>query len=80
MIAWLLTPLGRLLGGAAAVSVFLGIFAYDQRNRGAEKVIAKIERKDNAAAERIRKADDRSRAATPGRLRGVVRDPNSVSE
>lgn len=70
--------LPALIGGG--VLIFLGIFAYDQRQRGAEKVVAKIERKDNAAAQHIRKADALSRAAQPGRVRGLVRDPNAVSE
>lgn len=76
----------RLVPIGAGLVVVLALFAWDRvriwnaETRGAEKLAAKVERKDNAAAESIRKADALSRAAKPGRLRGVVRDPNSVSE
>lgn len=79
ILLWLASPLGRLLAGAAALLVFVSAFALDQRNRGAEKAIAKIERQDNAAASSIQKADTRSRNAARG-MRGLVRDPNSVAE
>lgn len=79
ILLWLASPLGRLLAGGAAILAFLGLFALDQQHRGAERVTAKIERQDNAAAEKIRKADSLSRGASRG-VRGLVRDPNAVSE
>ena len=78
MIALLLSPIGRAVLGLAGLAAFLAMFAYDQRNRGAEKLAANIERNDNAAATKIRSADSGSRDAQ--RVRGAIRDPNAASE
>jgi hypothetical protein len=81
--AWFMA---RLMPIGLGLALVVGIVAWDRvriwnaETRGAEKAVAKIERHDNATADRIRKAADRSSNAAPGRLRGVVRDPNSVSE
>lgn len=83
LVAWFLArmiPIGIGLGVLASVFVWDHVRISKAETRGAEKLAAKVERKDNAAAETIRKAGDLSVSAEPGRLRGVVRDPHSVSE
>jgi hypothetical protein len=79
MVALLISPLGRAGLAVAGVLVFLGWFAFDQQSKGAAKVVAKIERQDNASASNIRKADAGSRSATRG-VRGAIRDPNTAAE
>lgn len=74
-ILWLASPLGRLVAGAAAVLVFLGAFALDQRQRGAEKAVAKIEKVTSDAVSKADRAGARSRGATGG-----VRDPYTLSD
>ena len=44
MLTWLASPLGRIAGVLGAIGVFLFAFGLDQRNRGAEKARAQVER------------------------------------
>lgn len=76
-----------LFGGNAIVAALLaGVMAlagysyFKGVQSGSAGVVAKIERNDNAAAGKIRKADDLSRQSGPGSVRKHVRDPNTVSE
>jgi hypothetical protein len=75
-----LIPIGLGLALVAGVVAWDRVRIWNAETRGAEKAVAKIERHDNAAADRIRKADNLSRSAAPGGMRGLVRDPNSASD
>lgn len=71
MIAWVLSPLGRILSGAGVALAFFGWFALDQRQRGAEKAVAKVERNNDKAKQIGRRA-----AGNNGQpVAGSVRDP-----
>ena len=69
LIAFLLTPLGRIVGAAAGVFFIIIGFASHQRNVGAANATAKIEKATNHA---ISKA---SSAAAKSRDGGGVRNP-----
>lgn len=64
ILAFLATPLGR--GAIVAVSVVLALIAWssDQQRKGAEKVVAKIEKATNDA---ISKANSASAKSAAGR-------------
>lgn len=74
MIAFLFTPLGRILAGAGAIFIFLFAFALDQRQRGAEKAVAKIEKVTSDAVSKADRAGARSRTGSGGVLDPHVRD------
>ncbi len=74
ILTWLFSPLGRLVAGGAGILVFIAAFAFDQQNRGASKVVAKIERQTNEAVSQANRA--RSGSAT---ARGVL-DPHTIVE
>lgn len=69
ILLWLASPLGRLVAGAAAVLVFVSAFALDQRNRGAEKAIAKVE---STNAKLAQKAGSAGRKSLDPGTRGVL--------
>ena len=75
IIAFLATPIGRWAAISAMVwAVWYG-FASHYETKGASRVVAKLEKTDNAVAKNIRSADHKSRNANAGML-----DPNTVSE
>lgn len=65
--------LPALIGGG--VLIFLGIFAYDQRQRGAEKAVAKIEKVTSDAVRKADRAGARSRSKSGGML-----DPYTIAD
>lgn len=69
IVAFLLSPIGRIVAIVSAVLMFVSAFAYDQRTRGAEKAVAKIEK---ATQHAVSKAD---RAGLRSRTGSGVRDP-----
>lgn len=75
ILLWLATPFGRLVAGAAAILVFLSAFALDQRQRGAEKAVAKIEKVTTDAVRKADRAGARSRSDARG-----VRDPYTLAD
>ena len=75
ILLWLASPLGRLVAAGAAILVFLSAFALDQRQRGAEKAVAKIEK---VTTDAVRK-DDRAGARSRSDARGV-RDPYTLAD
>jgi len=72
MIAFLFSPLGRIAAIGLAILTFVTAFAYDQRQRGAERAVAKIEK---ATTHAVTKAD---RAGARSRTGSGVRDPYSL--
>lgn len=72
MIAFILSPLGRVLAAVLAVGVFLSAFAYDQRTRGASTAVARIEK---ATSNAVSKAD---RAGARSRTGSGLRDPYTL--
>jgi hypothetical protein len=69
ILLWLASPIGRLVAGAAAVLVFVSAFAIDQRNRGADKALAKVERNN---AQLSSKAGSAGRKSLDPAARGVL--------
>lgn len=69
MLLWLASPLGRLVAGIGAVLVFVSAFAYDQRQRGAEKAVAKVERNNVQLSQ---KAGSAGRKSLDPSTRGVL--------
>ncbi len=76
-----------LFGGNAIVAAILAAvvalagYSYLQgAQSGAAGVAAKMEKQDNAAAQKISEAGKRSNSAAAGGVRKLVRDPNAVSE
>jgi hypothetical protein len=69
ILLWLASPIGRLIAGASAVLIFVSAFAIDQRNRGAEKAIAKVERNNAQVAS---KASSAARKSLDPASRGVL--------
>lgn len=69
IIGFLLSPLGRILAGVSAVGLFVFAFALDQRSRGAEKAVARIEKATQHAVSKADRAGRRSRTGSG------VRDP-----
>lgn len=62
VLAFLLTPLGRLVGAAAGVFFVIVAFASHQRSIGAEKAVAKIERATSNAIGKANSAGHKSAA------------------
>lgn len=58
VLLWLLTPLGRIVGTALAVVVFLAGFAFYFEQKGEQKIIARQEQVDNEARNTRTKIDD----------------------
>lgn len=75
ILLWLASPLGRLVAGGAAILVFLGMFALDQRQRGAAKAVAKIEKVTSDAVSKADRAGARSRGGASG-----LRDPYTLPD
>jgi hypothetical protein len=69
LIAFLLTPLGRIVGAAAGVFFIIIGFASHQRNVGATKAVAKIEERTQNAISKANSAAAKSAAG------GGVRNP-----
>lgn len=57
-----LSPIGRLLVGAAGVLVIVSVFASHQRSIGAAKAVAKIEKATNDAISKAGSAGSKSRS------------------
>lgn len=74
ILAFILTPLGRLIAGGASVALLIVAFGSHQRNIGAAKAVAKIEAKNNEAVSIAGKAGSASRNPS---ARGV-RDPYTI--
>jgi hypothetical protein len=74
ILAFILTPLGRLIAGGAMIAFLVFAFGAQQRSIGAAKAVAKIEAKNNEAVSIAGKAGAASRNPSS---RGV-RDPYSV--
>lgn len=72
--------LALALAGIAAFISYGKVQRWKGEAVGASAVIAEMEKKDNAAAQKIREADQRSTGAGRGRVRGLRRDPNAVSQ
>ena len=76
ILAWLAKPFVQFgVVAFGALALWAG-FAMHYENKGADKQLAKIERKNNAAASTARAA---ARGVTDPRVRGVE-DPNAVDE
>jgi hypothetical protein len=75
MVALLMTPLGRAGMALTGVIFFLGWFAFDQQNRGATKVVAKIEKANTNDVKKAQTAGAKSRSNAGG-----VLDPYTASE
>lgn len=69
IVAFILSPIGRIVAGVSAIGLFVVAFAYDQRSRGAEKAVAKIEKATQHAVSKADRAGHRSRTGSG------VRDP-----
>ena len=72
-----------LAGLLAAIVAFLGYGKAQHwmgQRAGEQAAVAEMEKKDNAAAQKISEAGKRSDRVAPGRVRRLVRDPNAVSE
>ena len=72
MIAWLFSPLGRLLAAGAAILVFLGAFALDQQSRGKTKLLAESKQQGKKINEKNAQVFDR--AARPGAPQRVLKN------
>ena len=72
MIGFLLGPLGRYGLMALGVVAFIALFAWDQQQRGASKVVAKIEATQHDAVSKATRARSSSQSSSGG-----VRDPYS---
>jgi len=62
ILAFLVTPIGRMLAGAGGVLLIVVAFGSHQRGIGAAKAVAKIEKATNHAVNQARRAGDKSRA------------------
>lgn len=62
ILAFLITPIGRMLAGAVGVFFLITMFASHQRSIGAAKAVAKIEKATDHAVNQARRAGDKSRA------------------
>lgn len=62
ILTFLLSPIGRLIAGAAGVLVIVSVFTSHQRSIGAAKAVAKIERATNEAVSKAQSAGSKSRA------------------
>lgn len=70
MIAWLFSPLGRIIGGLGAILVFLGVFALDQQSRGKSKLIAESKQQGKKINAKNAQVFDRAqRPGAPERVR-----------
>ena len=69
ILAWVLSPLGRLFAGALAILAFLGMFALDQQSRGKAKVLAAS--KQEAQKINAKNSDVFNRAERPGAAQRV---------
>ena len=64
ILAFVLTPLGRMIAGGASVLLLIVAFGSHQRNIGAAKAVAKIEKATNDA---IGKANSAAAKSASGR-------------
>ena len=64
----------------AAVVALAGYSYFKGAQSGAAGVAARMEKQDNAAAQKISEAGKRSSNSASGGVRKLVRDPNAVSE
>lgn len=71
ILSFLATKVGRIIIGVLGVGALVGAFALDQRSRGAQNAVAKIERQQTDA---IRNANKAGSASRDPAARGV-RDP-----
>lgn len=76
LLAFLLTPLGRMIAAGGGVLLLVFAFGAQQRSIGAAKAVAKIEAKNNEAVSIAGKAGAASRNPS---ARGV-RDPYTVDQ
>jgi hypothetical protein len=62
ILAFFLTPIGRMVAGAGGVLLLVFAFGAQQRSIGAKKAVAKIEAKTNADIARADRAASKSAA------------------
>lgn len=62
ILAFLITPVGRMLAGAVGVFFLVTMFASHQRNIGAAKAVAKIEKATNHAVDQAKRAGSKSKS------------------
>ena len=62
LLAFVLTPIGRLLAGAVGVFFLITMFASHQRSIGAAKAVAKIEKATDNAVDQAKRAGAKSRS------------------
>ena len=60
LLAFVLTPLGRVLAGAVGVFFLITMFASHQRSIGAAKAVAKIEKATDNAVDQAKRAGSKS--------------------
>lgn len=60
ILAFLLTPIGRMLAGAGGVLLLIVAFGSHQRSIGAAKAVAKIEKATNDAIGKAHRAGSKS--------------------
>ena len=70
-LEFLTTKAGKMVAGVIAGLICVGLFAWDQQSRGANKAVAKIERKDAA---NVKKADTVGAKSRDPTSRGML-DP-----
>lgn len=70
MIAWIFTPLGRIVSGGAALIVFLSLFAFDQQSRGKAKLLEASKQEGKKINEKNAQVFDRAKQpGAPERVR-----------
>ena len=71
LLAFFVSPLGRIAAAALGVVVFLSAFAFEQRSKGAAKAVAKIEERNHENATKA----DRARRSADSLSDDRLRDP-----
>ena len=64
ILAFLITPIGRMFAGAVGVFFLVTMFASHQRSIGAAKAVAKIEKATDNAVDQAKRAGNRSKSGS----------------